>query len=41
MANGTDDYELEAMADDHPVAVKMFVPFVIARLCPSKGIHRA
>jgi hypothetical protein len=39
MSNGTDAYQLETIADDHPLAVQMFVPFTIARLRPSTEVN--
>src|SRR5262245_1625960 len=32
MENALDEYPLEAIGQEHPVAVAMFVPFAIARL---------
>lgn len=32
MENALDDYPLEAIGQEHPIAVAMFVPFAIARL---------
>jgi hypothetical protein len=32
MENGVDEYPLEAIGQEHPIAVAMFVPFAIVRL---------
>lgn len=37
----SNEYRLEALGEDHPVAVEAFVPFVISRLQPGTGVNEA